>query len=157
MLIQLDGTFIFVAISFLIFLAIIKWILFHPFTKIIDEREKFIDKNIKTEQESKQKSKDLILERDRKIKSSRAEAGEIIKQTSLQAQKDGEKMIKNFKKEVAKELEENKESLTQSSISSKKELKHEVNGFVKSIVSKILNEEADINIEESKIEQYLKI
>lgn len=157
MLIQLDGTFIFVVISFLIFLGIIKWILFHPFEKVISEREKFFEKNLKTEEESRQKSKDLILERDRKIKSSRAKAGEIIKQTSLKAQNLGEKLIKNVKKEVQKELDENKKSLAQSSINSKKELKSEVNNFVKSIVSKVLNEEVEINIEEEKIEQYLKI
>ena len=164
MLIQLDGTFIFVAISFLIFLAIIKYILFHPFSKIIEEREKFIDKNLKTEQESKQKAKDLILERDRKIKSSRAEAGEIIKQTTLEAKTKSEKIIKNIKSEVEKELEENKKIIeiaeknnATSNVKYKKNEKGEVRNFVKSIVSKILNEEVEIDIEESKIEEYLKI
>ena len=157
MLIKLDGTFIFVAISFLIFLLIIKFILFHPFAKIIDERGKFIEKNLKTEEESKQKAHDLIVERDRKIKSSRAQAGEIIKQTSLKAQNEGEKLIKSTKIEVQKQLEDSKNALKEESKASKNELKNEVNSFVKSIVEKILNEKVDISIEKEKIEEYLKI
>ena len=157
MLMQLDGTFIFVAISFLIFLLIIKFILFHPFTKVMEEREKFLEKNSKTKEESNQKARDLILERDRKIKSSRAQAGEIIKQTSLEAKNAGEKLIKNTKKEVQRELEQKKETLTQESLNSKRELKSEVKGFVESIVAKILNENVEINIDDSKIDEYLKI
>ena len=126
-------------------------------TKIIDEREKFLEKNLKTETESNQKAQDLILDRDRKIKSSRAEAGEIIKETSTKTKNDCEKLIKATKKEIQREIEENRIALTQSSIDSKKELKSEVRGFVKSIVSKILNEEVEVDIEESKIEEYLKI
>ena len=157
MLMQIDGTFVFVVISFLIFLLIIKFILFHPFTKIIDERGKFIDKNLKTEQESKKKAHDLIVERDRKIKTSRAEAGEIIKQTSQKAQNDGEKLIKSTKIEVQKQLEDSKNALEQESKTSKNELKNEVRSFVQNIVEKILNEKVDISIEQEKIEEYLKI
>ena len=157
MLIQIDGTFIFVVISFLIFLVNIKQILYKPFTKAIDEREKFYEKNSKTENNSKQKAKDLILERDKKIKSSRMQAGEIIKKTSLEAIKQSENLVKQTKKELQKELEANKAELQEMSINSKKELKNEMNGFVKLIVSKILNEDVDVDIEESKIEEYLKI
>jgi len=157
MLMQIDGTFIFVVISFLIFLLLINLILYRPISKVIENREKLYEKNAKTEADSKQKAKDLIADKDRKIKSSRAEAGEIIKTVSQKAKNDGEKLIKQTKKEVQKELEENKQVLIQQSIESKKELKGEIRGFVQSIVSKILNEEVEINIEESKIEEYLKI
>ena len=57
MLMQIDGTIIFVIISFLIFLFIIKKILFQPITKVIDERNKFYAKNSKIENDSKEKSK----------------------------------------------------------------------------------------------------
>ena len=157
MLMQLDGTFIFVVISFLIFLLIIKFILFHPFTKIINERNELLEKNAATEKESNKKAQDLIIERDRKIKSSRAESGEIIKNATREAKNAGEKLIKNTKKEVQSQLEESRKELVKQSIDSKKELKSEVRGFVKSIVSKILDEEVEIDIEESKIEEYLKI
>ena len=53
MLMQIDGTFVFVVISFLIFLFIIKAILFNPITKVIEERNKFYDKNANTEKSSK--------------------------------------------------------------------------------------------------------
>ena len=62
MLMQIDGTFLFVVISFLIFLFIIKKILFQPITTVIEQRDKFYAKNLKTETETKEKSKLLTEE-----------------------------------------------------------------------------------------------
>lgn len=157
MLMQIDGTFIFVIISFLIFLLIIKAILYQPITKVLSERENFFAKNSKMEQDSIKKAKELIEDRDNKIKKSRLEAGEIIKTTSFEAKQKGSKLIKQTKKEVQKEIEENRINLEQQSFESKKELKAEVRGFVQSIVSKILGEQVEVDIDEAKINEYLKI
>ena len=85
MLMQIDGTFIFVAISFIIFLLIIKAILFNPITKVIDERNSFYAKNAKMETESKEKSRALLDEKERALKSSRIEASNIVKKTTQEA------------------------------------------------------------------------
>ena len=71
MLMQIDGTFIFVAISFLIFLFIIKAILYRPITKVLDERNKFYEKNSKMELQSKEKSKNLLNEKEEMLKNAR--------------------------------------------------------------------------------------
>ena len=94
MLMQIDGTFIFVVISFLIFLVIIKAILFHPISKVLEERDNYYAKNSKMESESKQKSKALIEEKEQTLQQAKKEAGELIKNTSWEAKKQSEKKIK---------------------------------------------------------------
>ena len=157
MLMQIDGTFVFVIISFIIFLFLIDRLVFRPFTKKMEEREQTLAENMEQEQSAKQEAKNLVLDRDRKIKSSRAQAGEYIKKTSTEAKNSGEKQIKRTKRELQEELDKHKDELMQSSVNSKNELKSEVTGYVKSIVSKILNEDVEIEIEEAKIKEYLKI
>ena len=157
MLMQIDGTFIFVVISFLIFLFIIKAILFNPITKILDEREKFYAKNTKMETESKEKTFALIEQKENALKESRFEASKIIKETSKEANNKNINVIKETKKEIQEKIEKNKEELDLAKLNTKKELKNEISSFVSSIVSKILNDNIAIQIEEEKINKYLNI
>ena len=157
MLMQIDGTFIFVVISFLIFLFIIKTILFNPITKILDEREKFYAKNTKMETESKEKTSALINEKEKALKESRLEASQIIKETSKKANDENIKIIKETKKEIQEKIEKNKEELETAKENSKKELKNEISSFVSSIVSKVLNDNITVQIEEERINKHLNI
>jgi len=156
-MLNFDGTFIFVVISFLVFLFIIKTILYRPFTKSLEEREGFLAENLKIEKESKEKAVGLIKDKEQKIKQARTKAGEIIKEVATEAKSKYSKAIKETKREIKKQIEENRRSLEESELNSKKELKSEISGFVSTIVSKILNEQVEINIEEEKINEYLKI
>ena len=56
MLLEFDGTFIFALISFIIFVLMMNIILYKPITKIMDERQKFYDKNKNTADLSKQRT-----------------------------------------------------------------------------------------------------
>ncbi len=157
MLMQLDGTFVFVVISFLIFLFIIKTLLYRPITGAIDEREKFLAKNSQIEKECKEKSIALVEDKERRIKQARNEAGEHIKEVSTEAKEKCAVIIKKTKKEIKEAIEENRKNLEESSHNSKIDLKSEVSGFVALIVSKILNEQTEVSIEEDRINKYLKI
>ncbi|MBQ8847839.1 MAG: hypothetical protein IJ003_02745 [Candidatus Gastranaerophilales bacterium] len=157
MLMQIDGTFIFVVISFLIFLVIIKAILFHPISKVLEERDNYYAKNSKMESESKQKSKALIEEKEQTLQQAKKEAGELIKNTSWEAKKQSEKKIKEAKKQAQEEIENNKQNLQKESHDAKCALRAEMNGIVKQIASKILSQDIEVNLEEEKINEYLKI
>lgn len=157
MLMQIDGTFIFVVISFLIFLFIIKAILFAPITKIIEERENFYAKNLKMETESKEKTGSLLDEKENALKKSRAQAGEIIKETAKTAREKSASSIKETKKEIQEKIEKNKSELISESENSKRSLKNEVSAFASSIASRILNENVEISADEEKINKYLNI
>ena len=157
MLMQIDGTFIFVVISFLIFLFIIKAILFAPITKVLAERENFYAINSKMEAESKEKSHTLLEEKESALQKSRLEAGNIIKETSKAAREQSAEAIKETKKEIQKQIKQNETNLEIEYQNSKKELKKEISGFVSSIVSKVLSENISIETDENEINKYLNI
>ncbi len=157
MLMQIDGTFIFVIISFILFLFIIKAILFNPISKILDEREKFYAKNSKMEIESKEKTTTLINEKENALKESRLKAAELIKETSKKAQQESLKSVKKTKEEIQNKIEKNKNELEAAKFNSKNELKNEISTFVSSIASKILSEDIKIEIEEERIKKHLNI
>ena len=157
MLMQIDGTFIFVAISFIIFLLIIKAILFNPITKVIDERNSFYAKNAKMETESKEKSRALLDEKERALKSSRIEASNIVKKTTQEAKQQSALKIKQVKQEVSALAGKNKTLLDELSKTAKIEAKKEINSIVQSMVSRVLDEQVSVNLKDEKINQYLNI
>ncbi len=157
MLMQIDGTFIFVVISFLIFLFIIKTILFNPINKVIDERTNFYTKNSKMETESKEKSQTLLEQKNQALKTSRQEATNIVKSALEEAKEKNSKKIKQAKKEVQTLIEKNKNKLEEVKKQTKQEVKSELNYIVKSMVSKVLGKETNVNLDDEKINKYLNI
>lgn len=157
MLLQLDGTFIFVVISFLIFLYIMKKILYTPITSILNARSEFIERNSKTQVESKQKAKALIEEKDAAIKKSRQEAGDMIKQASEEAKEKSKKILKETKQKAKAKVKEHEMHLAEESKNAKIEVRNEMSGIVGQLVSKILQEDVVVTLEDEQIDKYLKI
>lgn len=157
MLMQIDGTFIFVAISFLIFLFIIKAILYRPITKVLDERNKFYEKNSKMELQSKEKSKNLLNEKEEMLKNARIEAANIVSNASADAKNKSESDIKKTKKDALEKIENDKNTLLEESKKAKEEARSEISNLVSIIAQKVMNEDIEINLDEEKINEYLKI
>ena len=78
MLLEFDGTFIFAFLSFIIFVLIMNLILYRPITKIMEERQKFYDKNKNTVIESKKKAEDILQKKEEEILSAKLEASSIL-------------------------------------------------------------------------------
>ena len=157
MLMQIDGTFIFVVISFLIFMFIIKAILFNPITTVIEKRNEFYDKNANMEKTSKEKTKQLIEEKEQTLKNAKIKASEIIRTVSEEENKKSEEEIKTEKNKANKELDENQESLKNSSNTIKNEIKSEISVYVSNILSKILKEDIKVELNDEKINKHLHI
>jgi len=157
MLMQIDGTFIIAAISFLVFLFIIKTILFSPISKVIEERQKFYDKNAKTKTTSQEKSKAILDENEQKLKDAKFQAVQLVKETSEEAKQKSALEIKEAKEAQKNKIEEKISVLQSENLQVKNELKSEVSGYVSSIVSKILDEDIRIDVDEDKIKKHLNI
>lgn len=156
-MLTINGTFLFAAISFLVFLFIIKIILFQPITKVIEERNKFYAKNSKMENDSKEKSKALLDEKANTLQETRNKASNILKTANDEAKKESELKIEEAKKEVKEKIEKNQEKLNKEKTDTKNEIKNEVSNIVRTLSTKILGEEIEINLEEERINQYLNI
>lgn len=157
MLMQLDGTIIFVIISFLIFLFIIKTILLAPISKVIEERNNFYAKNSKMESESKEKSKALFEQKESMLNEARIKASDILTNVGEEAKKQSESSLKEAKNEALKKVSEQSEALDYERQNVKNEIKSEVSNITQAIISKVLGEKIQINLEEEDIKRYLKI
>lgn len=157
MLMQIDGTFVFVVISFLIFLFIIKAILFNPITKVIEKRNEFYDKNTDMKKSSKEKAQKLIEEKEKTLKNARAKAVEIIKNISEEENKKSNEEIKEEKTKANNELIKNQEALEKTSSEIKSGIKSEISIYVSDIISKILKEDIKIELNDEKINKHLNI
>jgi len=157
MLMQIDGTFIFVIISFLIFLFIIKAILYAPITRIIDERENFYNKNSKIEEASKEKSRLLLLEKEEKLNAARLLAQKETNQALDEAKFKSEEIIQKAKDENKTRIETVQNQLKEESNFTKNEITKDISYLVSSIVSKVLKEDIEINCSYDEVKKYLKI
>lgn len=157
MLMQIDGTILFVIVSFLIFLFLLKTILFSPITKVIEERDKFYAKNSKMESESKEKSKALLEQKETALNEARLEASSILATVNEEAKIKAQNLISEAKKQANDEIEHNQNKLDEESKTAKIETKTQVNDIVSSIVTQVLGEETRVELQDDEINRYLKI
>lgn len=151
MLISIDGTFIIAAISFIIFMIIMKYILFKPLTTVIDQREKFYEKNSKTAVESKKKAQNVLAQKELELSQARTNASNLVKEISQFASRQREETLKQAKKEAGENIEKTKQELDEQSLNAKNELRNEISNFVNKIASLVLEKDVLLNLDEEKI------
>lgn len=157
MLLEFDGTFIFALISFIIFVIIMNLILYRPIVKIMDERQKFLDKNKETALQSKQKAADVLKQKDDEILGAKLEASNILTESQNEVKLQKENAIKAKKDEIKEELIKHSDSLKADKSNIKNQLKTEINDFVKMTVSKVLDENIEtVDISEERINKVME-
>lgn len=154
-MITINGTFIFALISFIIFLFIMKYLLFLPLNKVIEQREEFYEKNANTVKESKSKTALVLAEKEREISSARAQASNLIKEVNLFAKKESQETIAKAKQNATATLLAQEQTLDEQSAKAKDELRGEVEQYVKNIVEKVLQKEVEIHLSQEKIDEIL--
>ncbi len=157
MLMQIDGTFVFVVISFLIFLFIIKSVLFNPISTIIEKREEFFEKNSQIEQKSKDKTKALLEQKESELKEAKKQATDILKQAKNETNKQSKEIIKQTKKDIEDSINSLELELTKEKNLAKAQIKQELSSIVQSIIYKVLNENIELSLDDNTINEYLKI
>ncbi len=158
MLLEFDGTFLFALLSFIIFVILMNLILYRPIMKIIDERQKFLDKNKNTVAQSKQKAADVIKNMEDEILGAKLEASNILSETQNSIKAEKNEAIKNKKEEIKEKTLSYHTFLISEKNEAYNQLNKEVNDFVKITVSKILDEDIEnlgysINIDSEKIKK----
>ncbi len=157
MLLEFDGTFIFALISFIIFVIIMNLILYRPIVKIMDERQKFLDKNKETELQSKKKAAAVLKQKDDEILGAKLEASNILTESQNEVKLQKESAIKAKKDEIKEELIKHSDSLKADKSNIKNQLKTEINDFVKMTVSKVLDENIEtVDISEERINKAME-
>lgn len=140
MLLEFDGTFIFALISFIVFMLIMNLILYRPITKIMEERQKFYDKNKNTVLESKKKAEEILKAGEDEVLSAKLEAASILQSTQDKIKTDKESALREKREETRNKLSLNEAKMAEEKTKVKDELQGEIEGYVNLAVSKILDE-----------------
>lgn len=157
MLLSIDGTIIFVFLSFLVFVFLMNVICYKPVMKVIEEREKFYEKNKKTVQDTNIKKEEVIKTIEKEISNTKLESSKMLKNAMDLNKEEKEEAISNKKAQILNDLNDYENKLDNNSYEIKNQLKTELEGYVKSTVSKVLNVNPDeIIVDNSKIEEILK-
>ncbi len=143
MLLQIDGTIIFVFISFGIFLWLMNLICYKPIMQIIEARENFYSKNKKTIYETDSKKQDIIKDYEEGISGAKLTGSKILKEAAEKNKNQKKEIIGKQKSDIQASLENFNQKLNLESDNVKNELYSEIDFFVKSTVARVLNIEED--------------
>ncbi|MEQ9619462.1 MAG: ATP synthase F0 subunit B [Deltaproteobacteria bacterium] len=136
-----------VFIQIVIFLAaifVLNALVFKPFIKLIDRREKLTRGAIEEARELEEKVKEIIEEYDAKLSEARARAQEERTKILREAETAAEGIISEARQEASGVIEEAKSKLEADTGRIKEKLKGDVELLARDIASKILGKEAGV-------------
>lgn len=157
MLLQIDATFIFVFVSFVVFVFLMNLICYKPLTMLIKKREGLLYKNKETVDETNNKKAQIVENMKKELSNAEFEGSNILKETSNKNKKEKEEAILNKKEEIFNNIQDFENKMNTSSIEAKNILKTEVEEYVKMTVSKILDiDKNSVYVDKNRIEEIVK-
>ena len=143
-LLSVDKTVFIQIIIFIAAIFILNTLVFKPFIKLIDRREKLTRGAIDEARELEEKVKEIIEEYDAKLVEARAQAQEERSKILREAETASEGIISKARQEAVGIIEEAKTKLEADTGRIKEKLKGDVELLAKDIASKILGKEAGV-------------
>jgi len=137
-MLELDGTIIVIAISFIIFTLIMQAIFYKPMTKVRNERSRYIRNNRRYAKFFEAKKYHLIDKKQSQIIKAKQEANEILNKETSQAHKKKAEVVSEALMSSKQKVEGHKNELEQQKNRTKEELKSEISMIASDISSKIL-------------------
>ena len=156
-MLEFNGTFIVLAISFVIFVILENFIFYRPLKKVIDERADYIRQNEVLADESYVSAQNLIDEKDEKLAQARAKSAQLLGDTNQKVQEKFDVAVKEAKKNSNDLLNEAKSQLEEEKIKVTSDLKKEVGAYASDIISKILNRQVSVvNVNDEVVEKAMR-
>jgi len=143
-LLSVNKTVIIQIVIFIAAIFILNTLVFKPFMKLIDRREKLTKGAIREARELEEKVKEIILEYEAKLNDARAQAQEERNKIVREAEAAASVIISKTREETAGLLDEAKKKLESESEVIKEKLKGDVQLLSKEIASRILGREAGV-------------
>ncbi len=156
-MLSIDATFIFIFISFVIFVFLMKLICYKPILKVISERQKFYEKNKKTVFETSEKTQNILNHVADEISKTKLASSQLLKKTADENEFKKQKNISDKKEEIQTSIQEYKNNLEQDIADVRTNLKSEVENYAREALSSILKiDKSEVSIDNSKINEILK-
>ena len=137
-MLEFNATFIIAMFSFVVFIIIMNMIFYKPILGIIEKRKNFIDENYNDANNSKERAKNLLEEKDKKIDETMKKSRKMIFNKTEEANEKSKEILSTTKKEISEEIQIAKENLHKEEISL--DMNSNIDEIADSISKKLLGE-----------------
>lgn len=145
MLLQFDGTFILIAISFVFFMLLMQAVFYGPMTKVRQERQSYIDGKNQAASASLEESESLKNKHESTVTKARIAASKEISNSTLEANKEKSDALDNITQEVNKKINTAREELEKDKAKAKSVLQSDVLSLAQMISGKVLGHDIPIS------------
>ena len=149
-------TMLFTWVNMLILFTVMKKFLFKPVMNILDQRDAEIKKIYNDANDANEKAVTLEKEYSEKMAQARDEAGEIIKQATLTAQKREKEIIESAHQQVAAMTRRAETQIAQERKKAYQEIKEEISDISVAIAGKMVGREITAADHEALISQFIE-
>lgn len=142
---EFNATFLIAMVSFVLFIIIMNKILYKPILFIVNEREAYIDGNNKAALDSKNKIKNILYDKEKRLNDAALKSKQLIAERVQTENENSAKLAEEAKAKSLSDINSAKENLKDEANKTKEILKTNVVDLAESISSKILGETVAID------------
>ena len=144
-MLELDGTILVLAISFIIFVIIMQKIFYSPMAEVREERNNYISGNVKLAEDAVEEANKLLKNHESEITQSRIKASHLVSQSTTNANKEKARILEEVSQKADEKINFDREIIQRDKLNAKEALRQDVLALAFSISNKILGEEHSIS------------
>lgn len=144
-MLELDGTLILMAISFLVFMVIMQKIFFTPMTEVRKERDNYIEETRNQARHTKEQAAIIEAEYNSKINQARAASNNLVQKSTSAANLEKSALLEQKNQKINEQLSIARENILNDKNAAQEVLKQQVSSLAQNISTKILGEEIPIS------------
>ena len=149
-------TVIFTWVNMFILFTIVKKLLFKPVMKVLDQRDAEIKKIYDEANQANEKAVNLEKEYSEKMAQARDEAGEIIKQATLSAQRREQEIISDAQEKAAIMTKRADAEIAQERKKAYQDIKNDISDISVAIAGKMVQREITAEDHQALISQFIE-
>ncbi|MBR5520744.1 MAG: F0F1 ATP synthase subunit B [Oscillospiraceae bacterium] len=149
-------TLIFTWLNLFILYSLIKKFLFKPVNNMLEQRKNEINTMYETAQQAQTNAEEMEKEYSERMAQAREEAGEIIKQATLSAQRREQEIISDAQEKAAIMTKRAEAEIAQERKKAYQEIKNEISDISVAIAGKMVQREISAADHEALISQFIE-
>ena len=149
------GNMLFIIISFLVLMVILKKVAYGPLTKVLDERAEKISTDIDGAESARQEAENLAAQRQSELADTRQQATKVVADAKASAQKQSDALVAVAAERantINQQAQTDAEKLKEDAIAN---AKNDVAALSVAIASKLMQKELSLNDQQALIDAYI--
>jgi len=143
-------------VNFFILFLLLRWILYRPIVKLLNDRKKRIEESIAFAQKTQKESEELNKKNQEELNKTKKEALVILENAKKQSENTKKELVEEAKKEADLLMKKAETRILEQKLETKKELNNETVKLTISIVKKLLGKNIDPKTEENLIKNAME-